>query len=147
MKIEQLQKELQQSMKDKNKIRKNVIADILTRAKNIAIKEGTKDDITEDIVNTAILQSKKICQGLIDTCPSHRTDLMKNYVDCMGYIDELAPKMMTEQEIRMSVSYIINTSNVEITKGAIMKAIMPKLKGKADGKLIIKVVTDILKGE
>lgn len=148
MTYEQLQKELQQSMKDKNRVRKNVIADMITCAKNMAIAKGTKDNITEEIVDAAILKSKKICAEQIETCPDYRPDLMEGFKLCMTYIEELAPKMMDEEEARKAVYHIIATIDIqEDTKGALMKAIMPRLKGKADGKLINKIVTEIWEKE
>lgn len=148
MTYEQLQKELQQSMKDKNRVRKNVIADMITCAKNMAIAKGTKDNITEEIVDAAILKSKKICAEQIATCPDYRPDLMEGFKLCMTYIEELAPKMMDEEETRKAVYHIIATVDIqEDTKGALMKAVMPRLKGKADGKLINKIVTEIWEKE
>lgn len=148
MTYEQLQKELQQSMKDKNRVRKNVIADMITCAKNMAIAKGTKDNITEEIVDAAILKSKKICVEQIETCPDYRPDLMEGFKLCMIYIEELAPKMMNEEETRKAIYHIIATVDIqEDTKGALMKAVMPRLKGKADGKLINKIVTEIWEKE
>ena len=43
-------------------------------------------------------------------------------------------------------TYILQYETVDKNVGAIMKVVMPKLKGKADGKLINKVVSDIIKG-
>jgi hypothetical protein len=145
MTIEILQKELQQSIKDKNRVRKNVIADIITCAKNAAIASGRKDEISEDIVNAAVLKSKKICQEQIDTCPENRPDILEAYKLCMTYIDEFAPKMMNEEEVKKAVYFLLSTVDMPTNnKGDIMKRIMPNLKGKADGKLINKVVTEIL---
>lgn len=145
MTFEQLQKELINSMKSKNRVRKNVISDMMTCAKNMAIEKGCKDNITEDIVTAAILKSKKICQEQIDTCPASRPDILEGYQLCMTYIDELAPKMMSEDEVRSAVYHILATVDIQQdNKGAVMKAVMPRLKGKADGKVINKVVTEIL---
>ena len=141
MKIIELQDKLTQSMKEKNRIKKTVIADMITCAKNMAIEKGCKDNITEEIVDAAILKSKKICQEQIDTCPTNRPDILEGYKICMSYINELAPKMMSEDEVRQAVENILN--GVEVSnKGAAMKLIMPVLKGKADGKVINKVVSE-----
>mgnify|MGYP003292360432 CR=1 FL=1 len=45
--------------------KKEVIADMVACAKNMAIAQGCKDEITEQIVMDAILKSKKICQEQI----------------------------------------------------------------------------------
>lgn len=141
MKIEQLQSTLMQAMKEKNRVKKTVIADIVACAKNMAIEKGCKDNITEEIVDKAILKSKKICQEQIDTCPANRPDLLEGFQLCMTYIDELAPKMMSEDEARQAVQDILTGADIA-NKGAAMKLVMPALKGKADGKVINKVVSE-----
>lgn len=145
MTYKRLEIELQNSIKSKNKVRKNAIADIVTNAKNAAIAKKEKDQISEETVAAAILKSKKSCQEQIDTCPAERADLLALYKETMSYIDEFAPTMMNEEEIRAEVHRILATANIhENNKGAVMKAVMPHLKGKADGKLINTIVTEIL---
>ena len=141
MTIIELQAKLVKAMKEQNRVKKTVIADMLTCAKNMAIEKGCKDNITNNIVDAAILKSKKMCQEQIDTCPANRPDLLEAYTVCMGYIDELAPKMMSEDEVRAAVRDIIDKVEVA-NKGAAMKLIMPELKGKADGKVINKIVSE-----
>ena len=145
MTFKELQAAMVAAMKEKNRVKKKVIADMVACAKNMAIEKGCKDNITDEITNAAILKSKKICQEQIDTCPANRPDVLEGYNLCMSYINELAPKMMTEEEVRAAVYHILATVDIfEDSKGAVMKAVMPRLKGKADGKIINKVVTEIL---
>ena len=145
MTFNELQAAMTSAMKEKNRVKKIVIADMITCAKNMAIEKGCKDNITDEITNAAILKSKKICQEQIDTCPANRPDILEGYNLCMSYINELAPKMMTEEEVRAAVYHILATVDIfEDNKGTVMKAVMPRLKGKADGKIINKVVTEIL---
>ena len=145
MTMQELQSAMTQAMKDKNRVKKEVIADMITCAKNMAIAQGCKDNITNEIVDAAILKSKKICQEQIDTCPAQRPDVLEAYNLCMSYINELAPKMMSEDEVRQAVKDILARAEVS-NKGAAMKLIMPTLKGKADGKVINKIVTEVLNG-
>ena len=145
----ELQAAMISAMKERNRVKKEVIADMIACAKNMAIEQGCKDNITEEIVTAAILKSKKICQDQIDTCPANRPDRLEAYNLCMTYINEFAPKMMSEEEIYEVVKdklelFILLCEDNKFNKGAFMKIIMPKLKGKADGKLINKIVTDIL---
>ena len=150
MTFNELQAAMMTAMKERNRVKKDVIADMVTCAKNMAIEKGCKDNITDEIVKEAILKSKKRCQEQIDTCPKNRPDLLQAYTICMGYIDEFAPKMLSEEEVKeiiktFIVKMSINNREEKLTKGMIMKAVMPKFKGKADGKIISKVVDDILK--
>lgn len=150
MTFAELQAAMMAAMKEKNRVKKNVIADMITCAKNMAIEQGCKDNITDEIVKEAILKSKKRCQEQIDTCPANRPDLLEAYTVCMGYINEFAPKMMSEEEVKeiiktFIVKMSINNREEKLTKGMIMKTVMPELKGKTDGKTISKVVDNILK--
>lgn len=152
MTFKELQAAMMTAMKEKNRVKKNVIADMVACAKNMAIEQGCKDNITDEIVTAAILKSKKVCQEQIDTCPANRPDILEAYTVCMKYIDELAPKMMSEKEVKEVIGTILvqmslNNREEKLTKGAVMKVVMPELKGKADGKVINKVVTEILKNE
>ena len=141
MTFKELQTKLTDAMKEKNRVKKTVIADMVACAKNMAIEAGCKDNIADEIVDKAILKSKKMCQEQIDTCPANRQDLLEGFKVCMGYIDELAPKMMSEEEVRKEIELILAGINAP-NKGAAMKCIMPVLKGKADGKIINKVVSE-----
>lgn len=147
MTFKELQAEMVSAMKEKNRVKKEVLADIVTCAKNMAIEKKCKDNISEDIVTAAILKSKKVCQEQIRLCPNDRPDLLKTYKLCMKYIEEVAPPMMGEEEIRTEVNEIISKlslTNEKLNKGIVMKAVMSQLKGKADGKLINKIATEVM---
>ena len=79
MTLENMQKELIKAMKSKNKIHKAVVSDVISTAKNIAIEQKCKDNISEEIVDQAILKIKKIYQEQIDTCPAERVELFEQY--------------------------------------------------------------------
>lgn len=147
MTFKQLQEELVNSMKSKDKVRKAVISDIMSTAKNMAIEAGCKDDIKDEIVEKAILKVKKICQEQIDTCPADRIDTLNNYKANMIIINEFAPKMMNENEVREAVSEILSAGpDIGITNiGSAMKICNLHLKGKADGKMISTIVKEIFK--
>lgn len=154
MTFEKLMKDLTDSMKQQNRVKKAVIADVVTCTKNMAIEKKCKDNITEEIVDTAILKCKKTCQEQIDTCPANRTDLLNMYKENMKYINEIAPKQMSEDEVKkfvnaelVELSQVVTEPISPKMKGLVMKNIMPKLKGKADGKLINKVVMEMLNGQ
>ena len=72
---------------------------------------------------------------------SEFSEAMERYRKHFGVRVSTAELVMSREEIVDILSYADVDNNV----GAIMKVVMPKLKGKADGKLINKVVEDILK--
>lgn len=145
MKLETLQKEMVAAMKNKDKARKDTISALIGAIKKTAIDEKCKENITEELVDRIILKEKKTVQEMIDTCPTDRTETLVEYTHRMKVIDEFAPHMMEEDEVRAAVYRIIATTDISKTnKGAIMRAVMPQLKGKADGKMINNVVSEIV---
>lgn len=146
MTLEVLQKEMIAAMKAGSKLRKETISSLIGAIKKTAIDEKCKDNITEELVNRVILKEKKTMQDMIDTCPATREDLLSEYEYKMATISEFVPKMMSEEEIKETIVDILSYSEVDNNVGAIMKVVMPKLKGKAEGKLINKIVSEICKG-
>ena len=145
MTLETLQKEMVLAMKNKNKIHKQVLSDIISTAKNMAIEKKQKDNVTEDMVNSAALKVNKIAEEQLDSCPPDRIDLKVEYNEYLSYASLYAPTMMSGSEIEREVDLVLSTFATKPNKGAIMKQLMPKLKGKADGKLINKIVEEKLK--
>ena len=145
MTFEALHNDMVAAMKARDKARKAVISTLIADVKKAAIDAGTREDISEALVDQVILKSKKTAKEQLDTCPAERTELKAEYQFNYDVICEYAPKQMSEDEIRAFLSAnfaeLIATKN----KGQIMKAVMSALKGKADGKVISAVVAEICK--
>ena len=95
------------------------------------------------MTDAVILKELKSAKEQLDTCPAERSDLLEEYKTNYEIIKEYAPAQMGEEEIKALLTEkfadIIATKN----KGMIMKTVMAELKGKADGKVINKVVADL----
>ena len=133
------------AMKARDADRKEVLSNLVSAAKKAAIDKQCRDNITEEIVDAAILKELKTAKEQIDTCPPEREELMAKYKYNYDVIASYAPQMMSEEEIRATLEKdfadVIATKN----KGQIMKTIMPAFKGKADGKLINQIVANLCK--
>ena len=79
MKFEQLQKDMMTAMKARDKVRKDAISVLVSAAKKVAIDEGCRDNITEEIVDRVILKEVKSVKEQIDGCPESREDLKQEY--------------------------------------------------------------------
>ena len=144
MTLEVLQKEMIAAMKAKDKVRKDTISSLIDSVKKATITNKGRIDITEELVDKVLLKEKKIVEEMISTCPVDRVNTLEEYKARMVIIDEFVPKMMSEDEVRQAVYNIIASVDIQRSgKGELMKVIMPRLKGKADGKIINKVVTEI----
>lgn len=150
MTIEKIRTDMVESMKENNKFKKEVLSSIISTATNMAIEKGCKDNITEDIINAAILKELKTANEMLDTCPSDRLEQLEEFTLRIEILKEIAPKMMDKEEIQKCIIQIAGENNIELTtknKGQLMKVVMPQLKGKADGKLVNNVVQEMLNNE
>ena len=143
MQMEQLQKDMIAAMKAKDKPRKEAISSLVSAVKKAAIDAGCRDDIKEDMVDQVILKELKTVKEQIDTCPAEREDLKAEYQFRYDVIQEYAPSLMSEEEIRNFIMEKFADIVAQKNKGMIMKNVMPELKGKADGKLINQVVAEL----
>ena len=143
MQMEQLQKDMIAAMKAKDKPRKEAISSLVSAVKKAAIDAGCRDDIKEDMVDQVILKELKTVKEQIDTCPAEREDLKAEYQFRYDVIQEYAPSLMSEEEIRNFIMEKFADIVAQKNKGMIMKNVMPELKGRADGKLINQVVAKL----
>ena len=148
MRLEELQKEMISAMKNKDKLRKMVLSEIIDMTKKSAMGKNGRSEITETMVNEAIIKYKKTVQEMIDTCPPSLTSTLENYNEQMAIVDEFAPKIVSdENEIRNLILGIVG--EIEFTKtnkGQIMKTVMPALKGKVDMAVTNKVLGGMFNG-
>lgn len=143
MQMEQLQKDMIAAMKAREKERKDAISSLVSAVKKAAIDEGCRDDIKEELVDRVILKELKTVKEQLDTCPADRDDLRAEYQFRYDVINEYAPALLSEEKVeailKEKFAEVLATGN----KGQIMKAVMPELKGKADGKVINQVVAKL----
>lgn len=140
MKFEELQKAMIAAMKERNKERKDAISSMVSAVKKVAIDEGVRDNITDDLVDRVLIKEMKTAREQIDTCPDERADLKAAYQYRLEVIGEFAPQMMNADEIECYIREHFAKELSSGNKGALMKAVMPALKGKADGRQINEVV-------
>ena len=143
MTFETLHKDMVEAMKARDKERKAVLSTLISDVKKAAIDAGTREDIPEELVDQVILKSKKTAREQMDTCPDERAELKAEYRFAYDVICGYAPKMMSDDEIRAFLA--ANFADVLATKNKsqIMKAIMPALKGKADGTAINAIIAEL----
>ena len=144
-KMKELQDAMIAAMKAKDKPRKEAISSLVSAVKKAAIDAGCRDDIKEDMVDQVILKELKTVKEQIDTCPAEREDLKAEYQFRYDVISEYAPKQMSADEVKAYIQEKFADVLATKNKGAIMKAVMADMKGKADGKVINQVVAELCK--
>ena len=143
MQFEALQKDMIAAMKAKDKPRKDAISSLISAIKKVAIDEGCREDIKEELVDRVILKEMKSVKEQVDSCPADRTELLEEYQTRYDVIKEYAPEMMSAEEVKALILEQFAEVVASKNKGMIMKQVMPVLKGKADGKVINEVVGEL----
>lgn len=143
MNIEALRTDMVAAMKAKDKPRKEAISSLVSAVKKAAIDAGCRDDIPEEMVDRVILKELKTVKEQIDTCPDARADLKAEYQFRYDVIAAYAPKLLSADEVKAILTAQFADLLATKNKGAIMKAVMAELKGKADGKVINQVVAEL----
>lgn len=145
MDMQTLQKDMVAAMKAREKARKDAISSLISAVKKVAIDEGCRDDIKEDLVDRVILKELKSVKEQIDTCPDERAELKAEYQFRYNVISEYAPKLLSADEVKAILTDKFADVLATKNKGQIMKAVMAELKGKADGKVINQCVAELCK--
>lgn len=140
MKLEQLQQDMIAAMKAREKSKKDSISALVAAVKKVAIDEGCREDVPEELVDRVILKELKTVKEQIDTCPADRTDLLAEYQARYDVMSQYAPQMMSAEEVTSYITSHFAEVAATKNKGQIMKAVMAELKGKAEGKVINEVV-------
>ena len=142
-KIDTVRGAMMQAMKDKDKARKDALSLLLAALKNKAIDK--RADLTEEEENAVIFREIKQAQETVDTTPADREQIIEEAKLRISVYSEFAPKLMDEKEIREVIASVLAEIGIEQPtakdKGRIMKTLMPKVKGKADGGLVNQVLT------
>lgn len=143
MELEKLRADMVAAMKAKDKPRKEAVSSLVSAVKKIAIDEGCREDVPAELVDRVILKELKTVKEQIDTCPEARKDLLAEYEFRYGVINEYAPKQMSPEEVKAYIEEKFADIIAAGNKGMIMKHVMAEMKGKADGKIINQVVSDL----
>ena len=152
MKFEELQALKVAAMKNGDKVRIKVLNDIIVLVQKEQTKGKAKIDATEEMVAACATKTQKALEEMIATCPGKTeqkdyTPLLEDYKAQLAIVKEYAPQLITnEDQIRGMIYYALG-NDIEPTKknkGAVMKAVMPELKGKVDMSIANRLIGEIL---
>lgn len=145
-KIEEVRSAMIAAMKAGDKERKAALSFLLSALKNKAIDK--RADLTEEEESQVILREIKQTKETLEMTPKDRADIIDECTKRLAVLEEYAPSMMGESEIREIINGVLSDLGIETPaskdKGKIMKELMPKVKGKADGKLVSEIVASFM---
>ncbi|WGG44276.1 GatB/YqeY domain-containing protein [Rossellomorea sp. DA94] len=140
--LNRLNDDMKQAMKNKEKEKLSVIRMLKASLQNEAIKHG-KQELSEDEELTVLSREvKQRKDSLQEFQNAGREDLVEKIQTELTYVEIYMPKQLSEEEVSAIVEQTVAEvgANSKADMGKVMGAIMPKLKGKADGALVNKLV-------
>jgi uncharacterized protein YqeY len=143
---ERLTDDMKQAMKNQDKFKLTVIRMMRASVKNLEIdlKRPLDDNEVLDILSREIKQRK---DSLQEFKKAGRDDLVADLVVEIEIISQYLPEQLTEEEIQEIVTQTIHElgASSKADMGKVMSALLPKTKGRADGKLVNQFVQQLLK--
>lgn len=148
-KIDEVRAAMVEAMKAKNKQRKDALSMLLTALKNFEIDKKDHSPITEDEANAIVKKEIKQTQETHDLAPADREDIREEAVFRIAVYKEFAPEDMSVEQITEIIQSVLAELGIEkpspSDKGKIMKVLMPRVKGRADGKAVNETLASMMK--
>lgn len=143
--IERLNEDMKQAMKSQDRFRLSVIRMVRSSIKNAEIdrKRSLEDHEVLDILQRELKQRK---ESLQEYEKAGREDSVQNLNSEIDILQAYLPKQLTEEEIKAIVqeTMLETGASSKADMGKLMAALMPKVKGKADGRLVNQVAGQLL---
>ena len=143
--IDLIKDDLKKAIKSQDNIKKSVYRFILSAIHNEEIKLGKELD-NDMVMKQMIKQAQQRKESIEAFKLGSREDLISKETQELKIIEQFLPKQIEESEIKNLAQQTINEVGAESVKdlGKVMPILMKKLAGKAEGKIVNKVVTELL---
>ncbi len=146
--IDEVRGQMVEAMKSKDKPRKDALSMLLSALKNKAIDK--REDLTQAEEFEVVKKEMKQTKETMELAPEDREDVKEACRIRLSVYQEFAPEEMSEDAIRETVKQALESLGITEPsakdKGKVMKELMPKVKGRADGGLVNKIVGEMLGG-
>ena len=145
-KIDVVRAAMVEAMKAKDKARKDSLSMLLSALKNAQIDK--REPLTEAEEDAIVKKEIKQTQETYDLAPADREDIRRDAAARLAVYREFAPEDMSVEQIKEVIASVLEELGLAFPtandKGAIMKVLMPRVKGKADGKVVNETLASML---
>jgi len=140
-----IRESLQKALKRQERTQVSILRLLLSEIKNaeIAQQKPADDNKVLDIITKQVKRHRESIEAFKQ---GHRSDLVAKEEVELGILMDYLPKQMSHEEILATAQQVITVVGAKVPsdKGRVMSQLMPQLKGKADGKEVSDVVSQLL---
>lgn len=142
---EKLMQDLKAAMKSHDKIKKDTITMVRAAIKQIEVDKRV-DLSDEEVIDIISKQYKERVSSIDEFKRGGRDDLVAQTEEEIKIILEYLPKQLTDEELEDIIKEAIEKLSITSKKqiGELMKEVMPKVKGKTDGKKVNSIASKYL---
>ena len=144
---EKLTEDLKDAMRQRDALRRSTIRFLLSAIHNDEIARQT--DLDEaGVIQVLTKQAQQRRDSIESFKGADRQDLVDKEQSELDIIAAYLPEQMSEDEVKALVQQALADSGATGPQdmGKVMKALMPKTRGKADGKMVSSLVNEALRG-
>lgn len=140
-----INEDVKTAMKARDKEKLSVLRMLKSALQNEQIKKGTELNEEEEL-SVLSREMKQRRDSLTEFKNADRQDLVEKLENEIVIVESYMPKQLTEEELQSIVQEVIASVNATSTSdfGKVMGAIMPRVKGKADGNAVNRIVKEQL---
>ena len=143
-----LKEELKRSMLRKDVLKTSVLRLLLSAITYYEIQKGGAgyEATDEDVLSVIQKEAKQRRDSIEEFKKANRLELVEKETKELEMLQVYLPQQMTEEEIKKLVIEVIKEANAKGMQdiGKVMGTLMLKVKGKADGGLVSKIVREEL---
>lgn len=150
---EQLQQDLREALRARDERRKSVIRMALSGITLAEVEQGRELDDGE-VIAVLRKQAAQRQETIAELLRANRPDLLANEQAELAILEEYLPRLLSREEIaeeaRRVIAEVLGTEPLGAGGlkyiGQVMRPLMARLKGRADGALVNEVVRELLSG-
>ncbi|MDP8266164.1 MAG: GatB/YqeY domain-containing protein [Candidatus Aceula meridiana] len=142
----QISQDYIQAMKDKNTLKRDTLSFLRAQIKNLGIERKGEDLKDTDVIVVIKKQVKQRQDSISQFEKGGREDLAAKERQELEILKAYLPKELSEDEVRAAIDETVKKLGASSMKdmGAVMKAAVPKLEGRADNKMVSDLVRKAL---
>lgn len=142
-----LEADMRQAMRDRDDLKRSVLRLLLAAIKNAEIEKRDSLENSE-ILGVIAKEAKQRDESIESFKQGGRQDLVEKEEAELNVLRQYLPRQLSREEIIAEARRIIEEveAKSQRDKGKVMSKIIPLLKGKADGKEVNEIVTELLNG-
>ena len=143
---QKLSDDLKQAMRSGDEVKRSVLRLVMAAIKNAEIAQRTALDEDKDMLGIIAKEVRQRRESIEAFKQGDRQDLVAGEEAELAILNEYLPQQMSREEIVTAARRVVEEVGAQgpRDKGKVMPQLIAQLKGKADGREINAVVTELL---